>query len=441
MALTGLEIFKLLPNKNCRECGVPTCLAFAMKLAAKSADPALCPYISKESIEILGSSQSPPIKKLVFKAGGSAFETGSETVMYRHEKTFVNKTLIALEVSDSLPESEFKSRVENIKSAVFERVGEKLFPEGISLVFESGIKETYLKCYKELQSLDKIIVLSGITPEILKEIISIESNFSRLAVNSLRMETLDNFKDYLVNKDIKVVLEADDADKLFELVIKAEGSGLKNLILKLKSGSIAGLLENNISLRRLALKKGFKPAGYPVISECADELFTAITGICKYSSILILKKYDASSLFPLLTLRQNIYTDPQKPLQIQPGIYNIGEPSGASPLLVSTNFSLTYFIVSGEVENSPYSARLLVTDSEGMSVLTAWSANKFSADLIAKGIAGSNIEDIISHRKLIIPGFTAILKGDLEDKLKGWEIMVGPQEASDIPQYLKEVWK
>ena len=177
------------------------------------------------------------------------------------------------------------------------------------------------------------------------------------------------------------------------------------------------------------------------MTECSDELFASVAGICKYSSMLILKNFDGATLLPLLTLRQNIYTDPQKPLHITPGIYNVKEPDKNSPVIVTTNFSLTYFIVSGEIENSPYSAKMLITDSEGMSVLTAWSANKFSPELIAKSVASTNVGAEVDHKKIIIPGYVAVLKGELEEKLKGWEVLVGPQEASDIPQYLKEVWK
>ncbi len=441
MALTGLQIFKLLPNKNCNECGVPTCLAFAMKLAAKSAELDLCPHIAPESLEVLGASQTPPIKKLDFAAGTQKFTAGAETVMYRHEKTFCNQTLIALEVHDDLADTEFNKKIEEIKSYSFDRVGEILSPECISLLNTSNNTANYITKYKAIKDLDKIVILSNINPGIMREILAIENNHSKLIINSLTAATINDFKETLSGKDIKIVLEAKNLDSLFDLVGLAEAAGLKNLTLRTTSGSIADLLEENVSLRRLALKKHFKPAGYPLLTECGNNIFTGITGICKYSSIIIIKDYDGASLFPLLTLRQNIYTDPQKPLQLKPGIYKVGEPSPDSPLIVTTNFSLTYFIVSGEIEGSPYNSRLLITDSEGMSVLTAWSANKFSAKLIADSVINSEVEKEISHKKVIIPGYVSILQGELEDELKDWEVLVGPQEAADIPQYLKETWK
>ncbi len=440
MALTGLEIFKLLPNKNCGECKVPTCLAFAMKLAAKSVEPTACPYISEKAMEILGASQSPPIKKLSFKVGDHNYEIGAETVNYRHEKTFFNKTLIALEISDSLPDEEFRKKFDEIISYKFERVGETLYPECIALSFDSGNADNFISRYNIIKGADKIVVLSNITPDVLKSVAAVENNPGRLIINSVSSSTIGGFVDVPGIKEMKLVVESSSLEELFDAVQQVEKLGFSNLILKLKSEGTSGLLKNNVTLRRLAINKNFKPAGYPILTECSDELFGAIAGICKYSSVIILKNFDGAALFPLLTLRQNIYTDPQKPLQITPGIYNVKEPDKDSPVIVTTNFSLTYFIVSGEIENSPYSARLLITDSEGMSVLTAWSANKFSPEHIAKAVAGTNIESQVAHKKLIIPGFVAVLKGELEDKLKDWEIMVGPQEASDLPSFLKEVW-
>ncbi|MFH1768600.1 MAG: acetyl-CoA decarbonylase/synthase complex subunit gamma [Candidatus Omnitrophota bacterium] len=441
MALTGLQIFKLLPNKNCRECGVPTCLAFAMKLAAKSVEVSLCPYISDESISVLSVSQSPPIRKVQFKLKDKAIDIGAETVMYRHDKTFINQPVISLEISDKLSDKESLKKIEEIKALVFERVGQELYPEALSLVYDSGDAKMYVDKYKKIRPFDKIIILRKVTCEILTQILEIEDNHSRLVIDSVSPENFSQVKDTLVDKNLTLVLSADTLEDLFELATTAESSGFKNLILKVKAATISGILKTNVILRRLALKKNFKAAGYPILTECEDAMSSAITAICKYSSIIVLKDYSKETLFPLLTLRQNIYADPQKPLQIQPGIYPVGEPTQDAPLVVTTNFSLTYFIVSAEIENSPYAGRLLITDSEGMSVLTAWSADKFSPELIAQAVKASGVEKEISHKKLIIPGYVATIKGELEDKLPDWEILVGPQEAADLPSYLKETWK
>ncbi len=458
MAMTGLQIFKLLPNKNCGECGVPTCLAFAMKLAAKTAEPGACPYISESSLQILGASQAPPVKKISFKLEDNGLDLGAETVLYRHEKTFVNKPLICLELPCDLPDAQFAALLSRARSFRFERVGEVLEPEGFSLTWDPKDPEGFLRRLAMVSDMDRIVILPELPPELLEKVVAAERNPSRLtarvcvaagagagaaagaAASASGGFDMGRIAAALAGKPVKLVVSANDEEDLFQTVGKAEAAGLKDLILHLRARSAADILKSSVLLRRLAISKSFKPAGYPLFVECGDELLSAVVGICKYASIIVLQKYGAGTLFPLLTLRQNVYTDPQKPLQIQSGIYRIGEPDAEAPLLVTTNFSLTYFIVSGEVGNSPYAARLLVTDSEGMSVLTAWSANKFSASLISKTLRDSDVETEIRHRKLIIPGYVAVLKGELEEALAGWEILVGPQEAADIPAFLKEVW-
>ena len=441
MVLTGLEIFKLLPNKNCGECDVPTCLAFAMKLAGKIAIPQACPYISDEAMEILGAAQSPPIKKLTFKYSPDEISIGAETVMFRHEKTFVNQTLLALEISDTLNENEFNKELKRIESYKYERVGEILEPECISLINKSNNKDNYLKKLKIISSnKKKIIILSNCSTEIIKEAVKIVDE-KRLIIN--RVDKLEEVINIIKELHIPIVIHAENLEELFDKVSQCESIEYKNIILSVDFKNNNELLRGNVFLRRLAIKKGFKLAGYPILTECYDEgcLSSAIAGICKYSSIIILKKFTGAFLFPILTLRQNIYTDPQKPLQIDPGIYKVGEPDENSPLIVTTNFSLTYFIVSGEIENSIYSAWLYIVDAEGMSVLTAWSANKFSGEIVGRALRNSGIEERINHRKAIIPGYVAVISGELEDELPGWEILIGPQEAADIPKYLKEIWK
>ncbi|MCK4359833.1 MAG: acetyl-CoA decarbonylase/synthase complex subunit gamma [Candidatus Cloacimonetes bacterium] len=441
MALTGLEIFKLLPNKNCGECGVPTCLAFAMKLAGKIAEPEVCPYISDEALEILGTAQSPPIKKLAFKYCSDEISIGAETVMFRHEKTFVNQTLLALEISDALNEDEFNKELNRIESYKFERVGEMLEPECISLKNESDDKNNYLQKLEIISSkTGKIIILGNCNSEMIKESIQLVDN-KRMILN--RVQNLEETLEIISDSQIPIVVQAKNLEELFVQVSICEAQNSKNIILSIDFNNLNELLEDNVYLRRLAIKKGIKLAGYPILTECNDEdsLSSTILGICKYSSIIILKNFTGASLFPFLTLRQNIFTDPQKPLQIDSGIYKVGEPDENSPLIVTTNFSLTYFIVSGEIENSIYPVWLFIVDAEGMSVLTAWSANKFSGEIVGRALKNSGIDEKINHRRVIIPGYVAIISGELEDELKDWEVLVGPQEAADIPKYLKETWR
>jgi len=316
-----------------------------------------------------------------------------------------------------------------------------LEPESISLVNNSNDKDNYINKLKKVSSgTEKIIILTNCGADIIKESAGIVDS-KRLIIN--KFDDVKEIIDVLKEKQIPVVVHGDNLEALFDKVTEYENLSYKNLILSVKFQNYKELLENNVFLRRLAIKKGFKTAGYPVLTECGaeDDILAAITGICKYSSIIILKTFTGASIFSLLTLRQNIYTDPQKPLQIDPGIYKVGEPDENSPFVITTNFSLTYFIVSGEIENSIHPAWLYIVDAEGMSVLTAWSANKFSGEIVGKAINSSGIEEKIKHRKVIIPGYVAIISGELEDELSGWEILIGPQEAADLPQYLKTIWK
>ena len=437
--MTGLQIFKLLPNTNCGECGVPTCLAFAMKLAAKVAEPDACPYISESSREVLGASQAPPVRKLGFALGSRTREIGAETVLYRHEKTFVNPPLVCLEIGDDLPDDEFTRRLSHASSLRFERVGDVLTPDGFGLAWKSGDPARVLDRISRISDPGRVLVLPELPIDLLARVLAEEKNPSRLISRVPAGSDFAALARLPGVKGVKLAVTADDAEVLFAAVLRAEAEGLKDLLLLLRSDTPRGMLENGVLLRRLAVVKGFKPAGYPLFFDCGDGLLSAVLGICRYASVIMLKEWEPETLMPLLTLRQNLYTDPQKPLQIAPGVYKVGEPDAESPLLVTTNFSLTYFIVSGEVGNSAHAARLLITDSEGMSVLTAWSANKFSAPLIARAVKDSGVESEIRHRRLIIPGYVAMLKGEIEDELPGWEVLVGPQEAADIPQFLKEI--
>jgi acetyl-CoA decarbonylase/synthase, CODH/ACS complex subunit gamma len=439
MAMTGLQIFKLLPKTNCGECGVPTCLAFAMKLAAKVADPTTCPYITEESLAILGVSQAPPVRKISFGLQSGSVELGAETVMYRHEKTFVNRPLLCFELSDSLNDDDFSERLARCRALRFDRVGEVLSPDGFALTYDSQAPDNFLKKFR-LMDRDRIVVIPELPLDVLRDVLTDERNPSRLIIRVAAGPQVSSVAALVAGGGAKLAISADDDTSLFAAVQEADAKGAKDLILHLRSVSLADMVRNNTLLRRMAIVRNCKPAGYPLFAECGEALESAVAAVCKYASVVVLKSYSPEIVFPLLTLRQNIYTDPQKPLQIRPGLYKIGEPDGRSPLMVTTNFSLTYFIVSGEIDNSPYSAWLMVTDSEGMSVLTAWSANKFSAGLIAKAVQSEGLEKELTHRKLIIPGYVSILKGEIEESLPGWEIEVGPQEAADISIYLKETW-
>ncbi|HDO23500.1 MAG TPA: acetyl-CoA decarbonylase/synthase complex subunit gamma, partial [Nitrospirae bacterium] len=239
-----------------------------------------------------------------------------------------------------------------------------------------------------------------------------------------------------------VGLKAAGIDALSALTEKVKSLGIDDIVIDPRAKTAGEMLEANTLIRRAAVKKSFKALGYPIINfvrrdNALLETLVASLGIMKYSSVVVVSNIDKWKNLALFALRQNVYTDPQVPMQVEQKIYSIGDVKPESPLLITTNFSLTYFIVSGEVENSRVPARLAVMDSEGLSVLTAWAAGKFTAGKIAQFIKESGIENDVSHKELIIPGYVAILSGAIEDKLEGWKITVGPREANALPAFLK----
>ncbi len=442
MALSGLDIFKLLPKTNCGDCEVPTCMAFAMRLAQKKAELSECPHASEEAKETLGAASEPPIR-LVKIGGANALEVGNETVMFRHEKTFFHQTGIAVELRTSEGEKGLLAKIKEVEEYVVERVGEELQTDLFFITHDSKESGDFLAAIKLVkQNSSKGIILECADEGALREGVELLKD-DRPAV-LMKRELSDDDVELAKASNVTLILTAKSYDELAGQAEKARTSGLNNLILNLESENAGHQLQNNTILRRSALKKNFKPFGYPLISfiranSKLDLLAKAALQMCKYGSIIVLPEYDKALLYTLFTLRQNIYTDPQKPIQVDPKVYPIGEPGPESPVFVTTNFSLTYFIVSGEIENSGISAHLVVAETEGQSVLTAWAAGKFVGETIAKFIKDIKLEEQVKTRKIVIPGFVAMISGDLEEGLPGWDVIVGPQEASDIASFVKSV--
>ncbi len=442
MALSGLDIFKLLPKTNCGDCGVPTCMAFAMKLAQKKAELSECPHASEEAKATLGAASEPPIR-LVKIGKDHPLEVGSETVMFRHEKTFFHQTGIAIQLRTSEGESTLEQKIREIEEYKVERVGEQLEPDLFLITHDSPEKDIFLKTIElVIENSTKGIILDCAEYETLKAGASLlkDSHASILLKKTVTDEWIDLAKNY----NCSLILTSESYEDLATQVEKTKQAGVQNILLNITSKNTGLQIQQNTILRRSALKKAFKPFGYPLFNQINTEsefdmFATAAALLCKYESIVALHEYNRALLYALLTLRQNIYTDPQKPIQVDPKVYPIGEPTPESPVFVTTNFSLTYFIVSGEIENSGISAHLVVCDTEGQSVLTAWAAGKFVGETIAKFIKTINLEQQVTTRKIIIPGFVSQISGDLEESLPGWEVIVGSQEASDIPSLVKSL--
>jgi len=442
MALSGLDIFKLLPKTNCGDCGVPTCMAFAMKLAQKKAELSQCPHASEELKATLGASSEPPIR-LVKIGGSKPLQIGNETVMFRHEKTFFHPPGLAIELCTSENQEKLLSKIKEVENYKVERVGEELMADLFFVYHDSDHVQDLLTTIKLIKQIStKGIILNCSDKEALKASLELLNNDSPAIL--LIQEVSDEDITLAKNYGASLILTASSLQSLAGQAEKVRQSGLKDIILNLESANIGQFIQNNTIIRRSALKQDFKPFGYPLFTFIrADNKFDlaarASVAICKYDSIIVLPQYDPALFYTLFTLRQNIYTDPQKPIQVDPRVYPVGEPTPESPVFITTNFSLTYFIVSGEIENSGISAHLIVCDTEGQSVLTAWAAGKFDGDTIAKFIKEIKLEEKIKTRKIVIPGFVAQISGDLEDNLPGWEVIVACQEASDIPSFVKNV--
>ncbi len=445
MALTGLQIQKLLPKTNCKECGSNTCLAFAMKLAAKQADLSMCPYASEEAKSVLGAASEPPVKGIELGAD-KKLKIGEETVLYRHEKTFVNQTLLAININDNDSSEIIDDIIKNLNEYETERVGEKLTLELASLTQKGDDPDRYASLAKKIWEETKkpLILNSSDKDSVILAAESIAGSNSILAFAT--PENATEFKDIAASNNHSLAITADTIDELVALAEKLKAEGFNNLLLNFKTHSLAELFQMNSIARRMALKNSFKPLGYPFLSyidadKTSDELIYLVTGIVKYGGICVLSSFDRAQLLPLLSLRQNIYTDPQKPIQVDPKAYPIGEPDENSPVFLTTNFSLTYFMVSSEIENSGISGWLVVPQCEGMSVLTAWAAGKFSGQQISKAIKEMNLEEQVKTREIVIPGYVAQISGELEECLPGWKVIIGPQEAADIESFVKVKYK
>ncbi len=443
MALTGVEIFKLLPKTNCKKCGFPTCLAFAMKLAQRQASLDLCPDVSKEAKQKLAEASAPPVRPIIFGAGDRAVKMGEETVLFRHDKRFVNPCVFALEIKDTFSEADINSKVEEVLNSEIERVGQKLRIDAIAITDDSKDAGRFEAAAKIIatKAPEVPVIICTANPHAAEGAVKLFADKKPIiyGVGSGNTEPMVNIAN---SYKATLGIAARGFDELSNLTEKVKTLGVADMAIDSGARKAKEIIEHNTIVRRAAIKKNFKPLGYPVITfaqreDSLIEALVTVIGVAKYSSIIVLSSIEKWKNLALFTLRQNLYTDPQVPMQVEQKIYRVGEPKPDSPLLITTNFSLTYFIVSGEVENSKVPSYLAVMDCEGLSVLTAWAAGKFTASKIAQFIKESGIENEIKHRELTIPGYVAILSGAIEDKLEGWKITVGPREANGISAFLK----
>ncbi|RWX44964.1 CO-methylating acetyl-CoA synthase corrinoid iron-sulfur protein large subunit precursor [Candidatus Electrothrix aarhusensis] len=446
MALTGIQILKMLPKKNCGECDIPTCLAFAMKVAAGQAEIEACPYVSDEAKATIGEASAPPIRTIKIGAGDAQFTAGGETCQFRHEKRFENQTGLAVLIATDEDAASIDGKIKRANDFVYERVGVMMRNNLVAIKDNGGASLADMaKKVMEGAPQQAIILMSD-------NVESLKAGAEACGANKPLLygatgENVDAFVDLAKTTGCAIGVKGKNLDDLVETADKLLAAGVKDMVIDTGARTLKGAFEDNVVARRSAVKEKFKPLGFPTIAfpceMCDDLMMEAMIGsvlIAKYAGITVFSDLQGDILFPLLLEQLNIFTDPQRPMVVAEDIYPVTGPDENSPVLITCNFSLTYFIVSGEIEGSKVPSWLLIKDTEGLSVLTAWAAGKFGADLIAMFVNKSGILDKVKHRELIIPGYLATIKGELEEELPDWTITIGPREAGHLPAFLKE-WK
>ncbi len=445
MALSGIEIYKLLPKTNCKDCGFPTCLAFAMKLAAKQVELASCPHVSEESKSSLAASAAPPIRLVTLKSNSFSAQAGNETVLFRHEKTFYHMPGLFVRVNDGQPIDEIRQIIDAVESFSVNYVGIELVVDGFAVESVAGDPDAFSKAISAVRaSSHRPLILVSRDPAVMASGLQTIDGEAPL-IHAANADNWEAMADLAKMHQAALAVTADTLDAIAELTEKIKNKGVEDLVIDPAARDLSQSLVQNTLVRRLSLKKNFSPLGYPIVNFPGDagsaemESVLAAQAIAKYAGFVVINNSSPDLLYPLLVLRQNIYTDPQKPIQVTPDLYEINMPGPEAPVLVTTNFSITYFSVANEVESSGVPAWLVVCDAEGMSVLTAWAAGKFDAERIAKDVKRFGVADKINHKTLVLPGHVAVLSGELEEELPGWTIRVGPREAVDLPRFMKEV--
>ncbi|MCL0090710.1 acetyl-CoA decarbonylase/synthase complex subunit gamma [Dehalococcoidia bacterium] len=444
MPIKGTDVAKKLPQrKGCKDCGFPTCFAFAMKLASGGATVDKCPYLSEEIRAELEDALAPPIKLVTVGSGEGALKIGNEEVIYRHEKTFAHAPGIAVLISDKEDEQRVQAKIRKMKELQFERVGLILKADLFALKFESGEKAKYEALVKKVcDAGDAGIILISEDLGALFAARDICAGRNPL-LYPITKDNLEQAIPLIKQSPTPVGVKAESVEALIPLTSRLKEEGIEELVLDPGSGNFLEVLRDQTLIRRAALKQNFRPLGYPTIvfpcflaGDGLKEILTASMCVIKFAGIIVLSDLKKDSLLPLLVQRLNIYTDPRMPLAIEQGVYEVGQPKDEAPVLVTSNWSLTYFLVSSATEESKVHAFVCVKDTEGLGVVTSWGAGKFSGDSVGAFIKKSGIEERVKHRKLVIPGKVARIRGELEEALPGWEIVVGPREAGELPGFL-----
>ena len=442
MAQKGLDIFKLSPKKNCKECGSPTCMAFCMKVAQGAVALDKCPYFSEEAKAKLSEATAPPMKTITV---GNDIKLGGETVLFRHEKTLVNRNRFAVPVCTCMDEAAADQKLADIQKVDYERIGEREYIEFVMVRCEKDSAGKWEDLVKKAAATGRTLILNCTCPECAKKALAICKD-GKPILNGATPENYEEMSAIATEAGVTLGVHADSLSELHDLIAKLEAAGNKNLIIDVTGKTVKETFANTVLVRRTALKDGDRTFGYPSIVDLAklaagdEHLETALAAVftLKYGSIIVMERIGYAEALPLYGLRQNVFTDPQKPMKVAPGIYPMNGATPDDPCMLTVDFALTYFLVSGEIERSNVPVNLLITDASGMSVLTAWAAGKFSSSSIKKFFDEFELDKKINNRTLVIPGKVAVMKGEIQDKLPDWNVVVGTREAVEIVKFLKD---
>ena len=444
MALKGLDIFKLTPKTNCKECGSPTCMAFSMKVAQGAVDISKCPHMSEDALATLSEATAPPMKTIKVGTGDGEYTLGGETVLFRHEKTFVSKPRYA--VSVSCCEENMEAKFEAAKLVDYDRIGERMHVEMLYLDYCGDCTpEGYAEFVKAAAGSGKTLVLGCTNVDAAKAALDVCKD-SKPVLDGADASNYEAMSKLAAEAGVVLGGRGADINELYDTVAAIEKLGNKNLVLNVGTASVKDAFATAVQIRRAALKNTDRTFGYPAIvnvgklapNDAAMQAALASLFTVKYGSIIVMESMNYAQALPLYGLRQNVFTDPQKPMKVEPGIYALNGGDENSVCLTTVDFALTYFVVSGELERSGVPCNLIISDAGGLSVLTAWAAGKLSSTSVSKFII-ENVEPKVKSRKLIIPGKVAVLKGDIEAKLPGWEVIVAPNEAVQLVKFLKDM--
>ncbi len=441
MALKGLDIFKLSPKTNCKDCGCPTCMAFCMKVAQGALPLEKCPHMSAEALASLSEQTAPPMKTIHF----GDYTLGGETVLYRHDKTFVSRCLYGVVVCDGMRDPD--ARLARVSAVDYERIGERMHVETVCVAHrEDKSAEDYLALVEKARALNRPLILDVKDSELAGRALEAVKG-TPVILNGANASNYEAMSKLAAGAGAVLGVSGASIDELHDTTAKIEALGNKNLILDVGAASVKDAFANAVRIRRAALKDNDRSFGYPsfvnvsLLARGDSHMQAALVSLftARYGSVIVMDEMDYAKALPLYGLRQNLYTDPQKPMKVTPDVYPLNGADENAICATTVDFALTYFVVSGEIERSGVPVNLLISDAGGYSVLTAWAAGKLSASSIAKFIAETGIENKIKSRTLLIPGKVAVLKGELEAKLPGWTIVVAPNEAVQLVKFLKDL--